>query len=175
MRGIVLLNCALLCATASPVASAADPVADEGMSAMPQQPSEDSGSFDVAVRLIPFGVGQFLNGDDALGAYFLGTEASLLFVNLFGYIGGEHLRRERSCLERGVSCAAVARRFEQYRALNWTGLAGFAGHAVVGVVEGLMSAPEDAPEARPSLRTLRIRPLLQIEPGFASVWMSGTF
>ncbi|MGK0358854.1 MAG: hypothetical protein ACI9U2_001148, partial [Bradymonadia bacterium] len=53
------------------------------------------------VTVVPFGVGQFQNGDNAWGGFFLGTELLAVSLSTVFYFAAQELRQPEGFFERG--------------------------------------------------------------------------
>lgn len=83
-----------------------------------------------APMLVPFGVGQFLNGQSTKGALFLTGEALTLGLNVGSYVAIESLRGSD-----GRFTAANARTARDLRISQYVGLGAFVALAVWGIVD----------------------------------------
>jgi hypothetical protein len=127
----------------------------------------------VVLRLVPFGVGQFLNGDEALGAYFFAAETGLFLGSLYGFVAGQREIQRGPCTQVGLNCADAIHRFGVYRALNWVAFGGGMVNAVIGVVEGLISIPHEPDDDAP--RRVVVTPHATMGPGELSLGVSVAF
>lgn len=81
-------------------------------------------------NLIPFGVGQFLNGRDTKGALFLSGQVATLGLNIASWVAIESLRGDD-----GYFTANNARTARDLRIVQYVGLGTFAALAVWGIVD----------------------------------------
>ncbi|MDD9935358.1 MAG: hypothetical protein OXT09_17225 [Myxococcales bacterium] len=115
--------------------SAAPAVARECETAIEGGGCELAGSRWVAT--VPFGVGQFQNGDDRLGAFLLITETVLLGASVTFWVLHEDIARVEHV--RADDVDQVRRREEQYRWGNRVALALFGGTVLAGIIEAQLS------------------------------------
>jgi hypothetical protein len=127
--------------------------------------------------LLPFGVGQFQNGQDTLGVLFLSTEVAFVIGSLVGagltlYNAGQ----VNEAVQHGDSTAAAWNKHAQVAALVGDSFAGaFALVAAVGILQAQLAFVPERTEIRPrrlpelSLSTLR----LVVGPG--TVGVAGRF
>lgn len=80
---------------------------------------------------LPFGIGQFQNGDVGMGVLFLGLEVALLALNISGYIYGQLLAEPDG---RILSTATNRRRYNEALVMQYVGLGGFVTSWAVGAV-----------------------------------------
>jgi len=93
-----------------------------------------------APMLIPFGVGQFLNGQSTKGALFLTGEVLTLGLNIGSYVAIEALRGSD-----GRFTAGAARTARDLRIAQYVGLGAFVGTAVWGIVDAFLHfQPEES-------------------------------
>jgi hypothetical protein len=97
-------------------------------------------------NLIPFGVGQFLNGQNTKGALFLTGEVLTLGTNIGAYVAIESLRGSDGLFSRDDAITARRLRIVQY-----VGLGTFGALAVWGIVDAFMNH-------EPQERSIRIVP-----------------
>ncbi|MFW2389482.1 MAG: tetratricopeptide repeat protein [Polyangiales bacterium] len=101
------------------------------------------------IAAIPFGAGQFQNGDRKLGIMFATVESALLAASIATFIGHNSLRDENPSPEE----IDRARRVEKaLRIGNWVSVGAFLSFAVAGVVEAEV-------RFKPVIRTTRKREL----------------
>ncbi len=129
------------------------------------------------VCLVPFGVGQFYNGDTAKGVAFLTTEVVTLSTNIASYFLILSLREGS-----GRIAPQNMQRARDLRVVLYTSLGAYLALTVGGIVEALVRhrpvdtevgeprpvAPEGtspAPPAGPAAGTLSRLPLLSVTPG----------
>jgi hypothetical protein len=108
-------------------------------------------------NLVPFGVGQFLNGRNTKGALFLAGEVSTLALNIAAWISIESLRGNDGRFSR--KNAATAR---DLRIVQYVGLGTFTALAVWGIVDAFM-------DFVPEVKTMKIVPCPTVPSGGASV------
>jgi hypothetical protein len=134
------------------------------------------------LALVPFGGGQFQNGDKPLGYVFLTSEV-LLAASTLTTLGVEtHLVLATSELEKSDP-SNKARIDNWYTALNYSAYA-WLGVSLVGIIEAQISfVPEQRqtrkrelpPSLRPETSSLRIVPNAAPVPGGAVLGLSGRF
>lgn len=90
--------------------------------------------------LVPFGVGQFVNGKTTKGALFLTGELVFLGMNIGAWAGAESLRGDDGMYSRDDAESARKLRIVQY-----VGLGTFAALAIWGIVDAFM---DFVPESR---------------------------
>ncbi|HNZ02832.1 MAG TPA: hypothetical protein PLY68_08005 [Myxococcota bacterium] len=90
--------------------------------------------------IIPFGVGQFVNGKNTKGALFLTGELVFLGMNIGAWAGAESLRDDDGMYSRDDAEAARKLRIVQY-----VGLGAFAAVAIWGIVDAFL---DFVPETR---------------------------
>lgn len=98
---------------------------------------------------IPFGVGQFQNGEDGWGLFFAISETSLLLAGGITYFLHEGLRDDTPAAADLREANLTARAF---RIVNWSSIAGFGVLALAGVIHAQANF-------EPRRRTERRRPL----------------
>jgi len=86
------------------------------------------------VAFVPFGVGQFHNGDPVKGSLFLTGEVLSLGANIATYVAAERLRGSD-----GYYSAADARRARTLRVAQYASLGVFAGLVLWGVVDAALN------------------------------------
>ncbi|MEZ4441694.1 MAG: hypothetical protein R3B72_21515 [Polyangiaceae bacterium] len=123
------------------------PVAAADSDVEPSSVEPSRSAADVALRFVPFGVGQFANGDLALGADFAIAEATLLSTSLATYFVAEDARA--SCVNPGLTsdCGGMQARFERARAVNYSALALGIAHVVLGGIEAVLAQPGNEHES----------------------------
>ncbi len=106
------------------------------------------------VAAVPFGVGQFQNGDEALGWVFFGTEAALGITALTALNVHTHLNTKvGEAKERGASAAPdVNQRLEDWHLALELSTYGLLAVAALGIAEAQLSFV-------PEVRTVRERPM----------------
>jgi len=135
------------------------------------------------IALVPFGVGQFQNGENALGWVIFGAEAALGLTALTSLAVHSHLQAEVD--------AVLARGFRpepevQDRLQNWhlaltLSSYGFVGIAVAGIAQAQIAfVPEVRTVRERKLPTLKdagltLRPNVAVAPGGAMLGVSGRF
>jgi len=134
------------------------------------------------LALVPFGVGQFQNGDKQLGYVFLTSEILLAATTLTTLGVETHLVLATSQLDKSDPS-------NQTRIDNWYTALGYSSYAwlgvsLIGIVEAQISfLPEQRqvrkrdlpPELRPKTSALRIVPHAEPVPGGAVLGLSGRF
>ena len=80
---------------------------------------------------LPFGVGQFQNGDLELGVLFLGLELAMLAVNIAGYVYGQLIAEPDG---RILSTASNRRRHLEALVLQYAGLGAFVTTWAAGAI-----------------------------------------
>jgi hypothetical protein len=136
------------------------------------------------IAAVPFGVGQFQNGNDVLGWIFLGTEAALGLTALTALNVHTHLQTKADeARERGGSAGPdVNDRLDDWHLALTLSTYGLLGVAALGIGEAQLSFV-------PEVRTVRERPLPKIPrpagvsvaprvsggPGKLEVGVSGRF
>jgi hypothetical protein len=136
------------------------------------------------VAAVPFGVGQFQNGNDTLGWIFLGTEAALGITALTALNVHTHLQTKADeARERGGSAGPdVNDRLDDWHLALTLSTYGLLGVAALGIGEAQLSFV-------PEVRTVRERPLPKMPqpsgvtvaprvsggPGAIEIGVNGTF
>lgn len=93
------------------------------------------------LAFVPFGVGQFQNGEDTKGWVFFGLEAALLAGNIWTFLSWDWYTRERAEAQAGdydrraEEAAAFA---DGYRIASWTLLGAFVAIAVAGIIDAIV-------------------------------------
>lgn len=133
------------------------------------------------LALVPFGVGQFQNGEKALGYTFLTTETLLLGSMLTAMVVQSHLVFEASRVQPDPSING--RLSNWYSAVKYSSYA-WLGVSVAGIIEAQLSyVPERRqvrkrtlpPELRPQSSSFRVLPSAGPVPGGAVLGVSGRF
>ncbi len=96
--------------------------------------------------LVPFGVGQFVNGKTTKGALFLTGELVFLGMNIGGWAGAESLRGDDGLYSHDDAESARKLRIVQY-----VGLGSFVALAIWGIVDAFM-------DFKPETRSYRFVP-----------------
>jgi hypothetical protein len=111
------------------------------------------------IAAVPFGVGQFQNGDEALGWIFFGTEAALGLTALTSLGVHTHLQTEvDAARERGASAGEdVNQRLSDWHLALELSTYGLLAVAALGIAESQLSFV-------PEVRTVRERPLPKAPP-----------
>ena len=86
---------------------------------------------------MPFGVGQFQNGDYALGAVFLVTEVTLVGASIALWVMHDGLRDERVISHTEIE--RIRNKEAVLRLSNWAAMMLLGGTAIAGVVEAQLS------------------------------------
>lgn len=86
------------------------------------------------VSFVPFGVGQFHNGDTVKGALFLTGEVLALGVNVGSYVAAERLRGAD-----GFYSSSAARTAQNLRVVQYASLGVLAGLVVLGVLDAALN------------------------------------
>lgn len=94
------------------------------------------------VASIPFGVGQFQNGDLALGVFFATTEALTLTAATISYAYHASLPRDPIDANEARDAASAA------RVINWISLGAFVALAVGGITQAQISFVPESHETR---------------------------
>ncbi len=94
------------------------------------------------VASIPFGVGQFQNGDVALGIFFATTEALTLTAATISYAYHASLPRDPIDANEARNAASAA------RVINWISLGSFVALAVGGIAQSQISFVPESWETR---------------------------
>jgi hypothetical protein len=111
------------------------------------------------VASLPFGVGQFQNGETALGVFFAATEVITLTAATISFAYLASLPRDPVDANEARNAASAA------RVVNWISLGGFVALAVGGIVQAHVAFVPETKESRP-------RPLpkgLALQPSAAPV------
>jgi len=111
--------------------------ADPGDGSRPVSASEGPSAEAVILRTLPFGVGQFLNGDPGLGVYFLTVEASAFVLAGVSYSLAP--QGVTFCGNPGVDCQQLAADRTRYQVLNYVSLGVGLSHILVGASEANLS------------------------------------
>lgn len=136
------------------------------------------------VAAVPFGVGQFQNGNEALGWIFLGTEAALGLTALTALNVHSHLQTKADAArERGGSAGAdVNERLDDWHlalTLSTYGLLGVAalgiGEAQLSFVPEVRTVRERALPAVPKPSSVTVTPRVSGGPGKLELGVAGTF
>ena len=134
------------------------------------------------VGLVPFGVGQFQNGQDALGYLFLSSEALLVGSTLTTWVVESHLVLEASRIGKPAP-SINGKLADWYTAMTVSSYA-WIGVSLVGIVEAQLSfVPEQRrlkrralpPELRREASSFHITPNAEPVPGGAVVGVTGRF
>jgi hypothetical protein len=134
------------------------------------------------LALVPFGAGQFQNGDKPLGYVFLTSEILLAASTLTTFGVETHLSLATSQLEKSDP-SNQARIDNWYTALNYSAYA-WLGVSLIGIIEAQISfVPEQRqirrrdlpPSLRPETSSLRVVPNAAPVPGGAVLGLSGRF
>jgi hypothetical protein len=136
------------------------------------------------VAAVPFGVGQFQNGDEALGWVFFGTEAALGITALTALNVHTHLNTKvGEAKERGASAAPdVNERLSDWHLALELSTYGLIAVAALGIAEAQLSfVPEvrtvrERPmPQRPSAVSLELAPRVAGGPGKVELGVAGRF
>jgi hypothetical protein len=134
------------------------------------------------LALVPFGVGQFQNGEKALGYTFLTSEALLLGSMLTAMVVQSHLVLEASRVDK-PDPSINGKLSNWYGAVKYSSYA-WLGVSIAGIVEAQLSyVPEHRqvrkrvlpPELRPQSSSFRVLPSAEAVPGGAVLGVSGRF
>lgn len=106
------------------------------------------GFFAYGVNFVPFGMGQFQNGETFKGAFFASTQAAALGLNVASYWMIESLRSPNGYFEPGSGNAAD--QAFQWRTAQYVGIGLFAGLYLWSVIDALL----DYQPTRVRIRTL---------------------
>ncbi|HEY4102785.1 MAG TPA: hypothetical protein VGM44_02805 [Polyangiaceae bacterium] len=129
------------------------------------------------VALVPFGVGQFQNGNESLGFFFLTSEI-LLAASTFTTLGVEtHLVSDANNLKATGHEPAPSINGtlgDWYTALRVSSYA-WIGVSVIGVLEAELSFVPEQRKIKKRPLPLELRPLAEAQPGGAVFGVSGKF
>ena len=106
------------------------------------------------IAALPFGVGQFQNGDRKLGIMFAVTESAFLAASIATFIGHNSLRDEDPTPEELDRAHRVERAL---RIGNWVSVGAYLSFTVAGIIEAEV-------RYKPVIRTTRERDLPKDEP-----------
>lgn len=99
------------------------------------------------VATLPFGIGQFQNGDRGLGIGMAAGQASLAGLTMVSFFFHRSLRGERD--EPGLSSSAFVRAERAWRIANWVSLAGLGTLITIGIIEAHTSFRSSVRRERP--------------------------
>lgn len=108
-------------------------------------------------NLVPFGVGQFINGRNTKGALFLTGQVATLTLNIAAWVSLESLRGDD-----GYFAPKNARTARNLRIVQYVGLGTFAALAVWGIVDAFM-------DFKPEARSLKVVPCATTAPQGAGI------
>jgi hypothetical protein len=131
------------------------------------------------IGFVPFGVGQFQNGNDGLGWVFLTSEVVLGATALTSLGVSTHFQREASRLANPDNNAVVETWYTLFEVSSYS----FLAVAALGVLEAQLSFVPEFREVRPRPLPPKLRrlPALRVKPGVAAgedgvlFGLSGTF
>jgi hypothetical protein len=123
------------------------------------------------VAAIPFGVGQFQNGDDGLGVFFLTTESIALATATVSFIIHESIPSNPADPNKARSSEISARLF------NWIGVGSFLALAIGGVVQAELGFVPQTIETRkrPLPKDARWMPTFGGDGKSFTLGIAGTF
>jgi hypothetical protein len=135
------------------------------------------------IAAVPFGVGQFQNGNTALGWVFFGTEAALGITALTALSVHTHLQTKvDEAKERGASADPnVNQRLSDWHLALELSTYGMLGVAALGIAEAQLSfVPEvrsvrERPVPKRPSATLSVMPRVGAGPGKVEIGFSGRF
>jgi len=107
------------------------------------------------VAVVPFGAGQFQNGDRRLGFFFLASEALTAGFSIGSFYAHQRLEGKDVTVTLGEDPStenAVVQRAKAWRLVNWVSTSVFGALVVVGITDGLV-------RFEPVVRTTRERTL----------------
>lgn len=107
------------------------------------------------VAMLPFGAGQFQNGDQRLGYFFLASEVLTFGLGVGSYYAHEALRHKDTTVTVGEDPSteqAIVRRAKAWRMVNWVSTSVFGTLCIVGITDAMV-------RFQPVVRTTRARPL----------------
>lgn len=127
------------------------------------------------VAMIPFGAGQFQNGQTALGWSFLAVETSLAVTTIV--TSGIVQSLQSQGLRSGVDTVELNNRVDQARGINNVAWAALMAIAVGGVAHAQLTYVPEAREirGRPLPKGLRVTPSAGIEAGRGWMGILGLF
>lgn len=123
------------------------------------------------VAAIPFGVGQFQNGDDGLGVFFLTTESLALATATVSFIIHETIPSNPADPNKARTSEITARLF------NWIGVGSFLALAIGGVVQAELGFVPQTIETRkrPLPKDARWMPTFGGDGKSFTLGIAGTF
>ena len=125
------------------------------------------------VALLPFGVGQFQNGEVGRGIFFATSEVLAAAASFGTLIAAQHYAAVDCRFE---DCDAARRGFETVRTVNWISVGLTTALVVAGVIEAeaTLVAVDRTTQKRAALGWT-FEPLVDVGPGFASFGLSSAF
>jgi hypothetical protein len=96
---------------------------------------------------VPFGVGQFQNGDTGLGIFFAAATTAAVGTSIGSFVRAQDIKdaRCREPNEQGeqINCEGLTDEFNVARAVNWTSLGVTAALVIGGVIQAQVAFEED--------------------------------
>ncbi len=128
------------------------------------------------IALAPFGVGQFQNGSNGLGAFFATAESLGAVSSLVSLVTAEHFA-SLSCRDPAVSCPDVKSAFRTARYVNWASFSVTAALMVAGIIEAEVSlVPESkTTRSRPIRAPMKVVPAATVTQEGAAVGLTVSF
>ncbi len=129
------------------------------------------------VALAPFGVGQFQNGSNGLGAFFAISESVGAVSSLASLITAEHFASLGDCRDPTVSCPEVKSAFRTARYVNWVSFGVTGALMLAGIIEAEVSlAPESkTTRTRPIPPPVKVDPAVSVTPTGAAIGLTVVF
>ncbi len=123
------------------------------------------------IATIPFGVGQFQNGEFALGVFFAATQGITLGAATVSFLYHQSLPVDPENENDARNAASTA------RIINWISLGSFVALAVGGIVQSHIAFVPETHETRtrPLPKGLALRPLVGPLPGGAFLGIGALF
>ncbi len=123
------------------------------------------------IASIPFGVGQFQNGDNTVGVAFLVGEVVALGTAFGTYVWHETIPKLPQDPERAASLESTS------KYLNWVSSATFAFFAIGGIVHAHVTfkPSESREEKRDPPRLARVKPIFAVLPSGGFLGISAAF
>lgn len=125
------------------------------------------------VAWMPFGAGQFQNGNTALGVVFLASETLLLATSVTTYIW--HTTLPDSADLTIASRAEAAQRESQLATVNYVSVAALLGVAAIGIVDAHVRFVPATWETRHRELPDDLRPSVDVSLGLHGISVRGTF
>ncbi len=124
------------------------------------------------IASLPFGIGQFQNGDTALGVIFLSTEVLAVTTAAIAFGVHEQIPRDPGDVTKARSNEATS------RVVNWISASSFFALAIGGIVQANLAFVGESYESRARVLPksfLRIEPMLVPTAGGATFGITGVF